>query len=38
MPKRDFFLAAYDVSGPRRLVATLALVRGYTTGGQKSVH
>ena len=38
MPKRDFFLAAYDVSSPRRLVAALALVRGYTTGGQKSVH
>lgn len=38
MSKRDFYLAAYDVSSPRRLVAALALVRGYTTGGQKSVH
>ena len=38
MPKRDFYLAAYDVSSPRRLIAALALVRGYTTGGQKSVH
>ena len=37
MPKRDFFLAAYDVSSPRRLVAALALVRGYTTGGQTRV-
>lgn len=36
MPKRDFYLAAYDVSNPRRLIA--APVRGYTTGGQKSVH
>jgi len=38
MPKRDFYLAAYDVADPRRLVAALALVRGYVTGGQKSVH
>ena len=38
MPQRDFYLAAYDVSSPRRLAAALALVRGYTTGGQKSVH
>ena len=38
MPSRDFYLAAYDVSSPRRLAAALALVRGYTTGGQKSVH
>lgn len=38
MPPRNLFLAAYDVSNPRRLIAALALVRGYTTGGQKSVH
>lgn len=38
MPNRDFYLAAYDVASPRRLAAALALVRGYTTGGQKSVH
>ena len=38
MPKRDFFLAAYDVSSPRRRAAALAPVRGYTPGGQKSVH
>ncbi len=38
MSNRDFYLAAYDVSSPRRLAAALALVRGYTTGGQKSVH
>ncbi len=35
---RDFYLAPYDVAGPRRLGAALALVRGYATGGQKSVH
>ena len=38
MAKRDLYLAAYDVSEPRRLVAALALVRGFATGGQKSVH
>lgn len=38
MSQRDFFLAAYDIAHPRRLAAALALVRGYTTGGQKSVH
>ena len=38
MTQRDFFLAAYDVAAPRRLRAALALVRGYATGGQKSVH
>lgn len=35
---RDFYLAAYDVAQHRRLAAALALVRGYATGGQKSVH
>ena len=38
MNERDFFLAAYDVAQPRRLAAALHLVRGYATGGQKSVH
>ena len=38
MAKRDLYLAAYDVSEPRRLVAALALVRGFATGGRKSVH
>lgn len=38
MAQRNFYLAAYDVSHPRRLIAALALVRGYATGGQKSVH
>lgn len=38
MSQRDFYLAAYDIASPRRLAAALALVRGYATGGQKSVH
>jgi CRISPR-associated protein Cas2 len=38
MPQRDLYLAAYDISHDRRRTAALALVRGYTTGGQKSVH
>lgn len=38
MAQRDLYLAAYDITHPRRLAAALALVRGYTTGGQKSVH
>lgn len=38
MPDRDLYLAAYDVSDDRRLRAALELVRGYATGGQKSVH
>lgn len=38
MSERDFFLAAYDVADRRRLAAALQLVRGYATGGQKSVH
>lgn len=35
---RDFFLAAYDIADDRRRAAALDLVRGYATGGQKSVH
>lgn len=38
MPQRDLYLAAYDIAHDRRRSAALALVRGYTTGGQKSVH
>ncbi|WP_412852566.1 CRISPR-associated protein Cas2 [Ectothiorhodospira shaposhnikovii] len=38
MAKRDFYLAAYDVSERGRLSAALSLVRAYATGGQKSVH
>jgi len=35
---RNLYLAAYDATAPRRLRAALALVRGYATGGQYSVH
>ena len=38
MGARNLYLAAYDVSHPRRLAAALDLVRGFATGGQKSVH
>ncbi len=38
MPDRDLYLAAYDVADARRLRASLDLVKGYATGGQKSVH
>jgi CRISPR-associated protein Cas2 len=38
METRSLYLAAYDVAEPRRLRAALELVKGYSTGGQKSVH
>lgn len=38
METRSLYLAAYDVCEPRRLRAALDLVKGYSTGGQKSVH
>jgi CRISPR-associated protein Cas2 len=38
METRLLYLAAYDVCDPRRLRAALDLVKGYSTGGQKSVH
>lgn len=38
METRSLYLAAYDVCDPRRLRAALELVKGYSTGGQKSVH
>lgn len=38
MSQRDLYLAAYDVSDDSRRSAALGLVRGYATGGQKSVH
>ena len=38
MAARDLYLAAYDVASPGRLAAALSLVRGFATGGQKSVH
>lgn len=38
METRSLYLAAYDVADPRRLRAALDLVKGFSTGGQKSVH
>jgi CRISPR-associated protein Cas2 len=38
MSHRSLYLAAYDVAGAGRLRAALELVKGYSTGGQKSVH
>ncbi len=38
MTRRHLFLAAYDISSPRRLRQALYTVRDYATGGQKSVH
>jgi len=38
METRSLYLAAYDVAEPRRLKRALDLVKGYSTGGQKSVH
>ncbi|MFZ0257944.1 MAG: CRISPR-associated endonuclease Cas2 [Gammaproteobacteria bacterium] len=32
-----FYLAAYDVSDPKRLQRALHVLRDYATGGQKSV-
>ncbi len=37
MLKRQFYIAAYDVSDPRRLREALKVLREYATGGQKSV-
>jgi len=37
MAKRDLYLAAYDVSNPRRLREALKVLKNYACGGQKSV-
>ena len=37
MSERALFLAAYDVTDPERLQAALHVLKGYATGGQKSV-
>ena len=37
MSQRSLFLAAYDVSDPGRLRRALIVLKGYATGGQKSV-
>ncbi|MEA3411986.1 MAG: CRISPR-associated endonuclease Cas2 [Pseudomonadota bacterium] len=38
MAKRGLYLAAYDVASPRRLRCALAVVKDFSTGGQKSVY
>jgi CRISPR-associated protein Cas2 len=38
MSKRALYLAAYDVSDPKRLRRALAAVKEHATGGQKSVY
>jgi CRISPR-associated protein Cas2 len=35
---RHLYLAAYDIRDHGRRAGALALLRGYATGGQKSVH
>lgn len=37
MKDRDLYLAAYDIAGATRLRHALHAVKGYATGGQKSV-
>lgn len=37
MPRRDLFIAAYDVANPRRLRRMLAILKEYAVGGQRSV-
>ena len=37
MPKRFFYIAAYDVADPARLRKALNLAKEFATGGQKSV-
>lgn len=35
--ERDLYIAAYDIRSPRRLRMALKIVKGYATGGQKSM-
>lgn len=35
---RRLYLAGYDVASPRRLRASLHLIKGHATGGQKSLY
>lgn len=37
MTQRQLYLAAYDISGNRRLRKALHVLRSYASGGQKSV-
>lgn len=38
MSHRDLYIVAYDICSSRRLRAALKLVKGYSTGGQKSAY
>ncbi len=38
MKHRHLYIAAYDIRHPRRLRKALTVVRGYASGGQKSVY
>lgn len=38
MPARAFYLVAYDIRDPGRLARVLEVIKGWSTGGQKSVH
>lgn len=38
MSKRLLHLVCYDVRCPRRLAQVLKVVKGWSTGGQRSVH
>ncbi|MDQ6964838.1 MAG: CRISPR-associated endonuclease Cas2 [Mariprofundales bacterium] len=35
--QRHLYLAAYDIADPKRLHRVLTVVKGFATGGQKSV-
>jgi len=35
---RKLYVIAYDVRSPKRLAATLRVVRGFSSGGQKSAY
>ena len=37
MPRRTLYIAAYDISDNRRLRRAHHVLKGYATGGQKSV-
>ena len=37
MSKRTLYIAAYDISDPERLRDALFVLKGYASGGQKSV-
>ncbi|HEY3443121.1 MAG TPA: CRISPR-associated endonuclease Cas2 [Paludibaculum sp.] len=37
MKCRDLYVAAYDITTPKRLREALKILKGYSCGGQKSV-